>query len=214
MTDISSEKASRAVDVLLCVSVPSFMINLDSNIVAVSLPSISQSLGADFTAIEWVISAYTLAFASLVLPAGSLADRYGRKRMLILGLTIFTLASFFCGAAPNVIVLDVARVFQGVGAALQLSAALAILSHSFHGACPRAGLRLLGIGRRHRDRLGTGRRRGDNAAVRMGVGVLREHPDRRGDDRADHGLDHGIEGSTRHADRLSWACFPSAASCS
>src|SRR3982074_3250438 len=63
---------------LLCVSVPSFMINLDSNIVAVSLPSISQSLHADFTAIEWVISAYTLAFASLVLPAGSLADRYGR----------------------------------------------------------------------------------------------------------------------------------------
>ena len=58
------------------------MINLDFNIVAVSLPSISQSLGADFTAIEWVISAYTLAFASLVLPAGSLADRYGRKRML------------------------------------------------------------------------------------------------------------------------------------
>jgi EmrB/QacA subfamily drug resistance transporter len=133
VTEASSGNTFGSVDVLLCVSVPSFMINLDSNIVAVSLPSISHSLGADFTAIEWVISAYTLAFASLVLPAGSLADRYGRKRMLIAGLTIFSVASYFCGAAPNVIALDIARAFQGVGAALQLSAALAILSHSFHG---------------------------------------------------------------------------------
>jgi len=108
--------------VLLSVSVPSFMINLDSNIVAVSLPSIARSLHADFAAIEWVISAYTLTFASLVMPAGALADRYGRKRTLVLGLVIFTLASLICGAA------------QGVGAALQLSAALAILSHGFRGA--------------------------------------------------------------------------------
>ena len=125
---------SSNVGLLLCASVPSFMINLDSNIVAVSLRSISHSFGADFTAIEWVVGAYTLAFASLVLPAGSLADRYGRKHMLIAGLVIFSLASFLCGAAPNVFVLDVARAFQGVGAALQLSSSLAILSHSFRGA--------------------------------------------------------------------------------
>ena len=56
--------------VLLCVSVPSFMISLDANIIAVSLPSIARSLGADFAAIEWVVSAYTLAFASLLLAAG------------------------------------------------------------------------------------------------------------------------------------------------
>jgi EmrB/QacA subfamily drug resistance transporter len=128
------EVLSRNVSLLLCASVPSFMINLDSNIVAVSLRSISRSFGADFTAIEWVIGAYTLTFASLVLPAGSLADRYGRKHMLIAGLAIFSLASFFCGVAPNVLVLDVARAFQGVGAALQLSSSLAILSHGFHGA--------------------------------------------------------------------------------
>jgi MFS family permease len=83
--------------VLLCVSVPSFMINLDSNIVAVSLSSIARSLHADFTAIEWVISAYTLAFATLVMPAGALADRFGRKRMLVIGLTVFTVASGICG---------------------------------------------------------------------------------------------------------------------
>jgi len=69
--------------VLLCVSVPSFMINLDANIVAVSLPSIARTLNADFAATEWVISAYTLAFASLLLPAGALADIVDRRRLLI-----------------------------------------------------------------------------------------------------------------------------------
>jgi EmrB/QacA subfamily drug resistance transporter len=120
--------------ILLCVSIPSFMINLDSNIVAVSLSSIAHSLGANFADIEWVISAYTLSFAAFLLPAGALADRYGRKRMLIFGLSIFTIASLVCGAAPTATVLNVARAFQGMGAAFQLSAALATLSHSFRGA--------------------------------------------------------------------------------
>jgi MFS family permease len=124
---------ARSILVLLCVSIPSFMINLDSNIVAVSLPSIAHSLRADFSAIEWVISAYTLTFASLVLPAGALADRYGRKQMLVLGLAVFSLASFLCGATQNLSVLNAARALQCGGAALQLSAALAILSHQFHG---------------------------------------------------------------------------------
>jgi EmrB/QacA subfamily drug resistance transporter len=119
--------------ILLCVSVPSFMLNLDANIVAVSLPAIAHSLKADFAAIEWVVSAYTLTFASLVLPAGMLADRYGRKNVLLLGLGIFTLASFICGAAPTVGMLNGARALQGVGAALLLSAALATLSDEFRG---------------------------------------------------------------------------------
>src|ERR1700742_2123099 len=116
---------------LLCVSVLSFMINLDANIVAVSLPSIAQSLKADFADIEWVISAYTLTFASLMMPAGALADRFGRKRLLMIGLAIFTFASFLCGAAPNAAVLNGGRALQGIGAAVLLSAALATLSHAF-----------------------------------------------------------------------------------
>lgn len=132
--DTAPAPAARQLLLLLCVSVPSFMINLDSNIVAVSLPSIARSLHADFADMEWVISAYTLTFASLVMPAGSLADRYGRKRMLLAGLFLFTLASFICGAATSAVVLNGARALQGVGAALQLSAALAILSHGFRGA--------------------------------------------------------------------------------
>src|SRR6202000_2645322 len=117
---------SNRILLLLCVSIPSFMINLDANIVAVSLTSIARSLHADFAAIEWVISAYTLAFATLMMPSGALADRFGRKRMLIAGLTLFTVASGICGAAPNSAVLNAARALQGVGAAMQLSSALAI----------------------------------------------------------------------------------------
>ena len=136
---------SSNVSVLLCASIPSFMINLDSNIVAVSLRSISHSLGVDFTAIEWVVSAYTLTFASLVLPAGSLADRYGRKRTLIAGLAIFSLGSLCCGMAPNIFALDLARAAQGIGAALQLSSSLAIISQGFHGAARKRAFAFWGF---------------------------------------------------------------------
>ena len=133
-----SVRTKRRPLLLLCVSIPSFMINLDANIVAVSLPSIARSMHANFAAIESVVSAYTLTFASLVLPAGALADRYGRKRILLLGLGIFAVASCLCGMAPSVPVLNGARALQGVGAAFQLSASLAILGESFSGA-ERAG---------------------------------------------------------------------------
>src|SRR3984957_6086525 len=79
--------------VLICVSAPSFMLQLDANIVAVSLPSISESLGATFAGIEWVITAYTLSFASLLLPAGALPARVCRQRLRVSGLGLFTLAS-------------------------------------------------------------------------------------------------------------------------
>jgi MFS family permease len=79
--------------VLLCVSAPWFMLQLDANIVAVSLPSISQIAGCEFLRTEWVVTAYTLSFASLLLPEGALADRFGRKRVLIGGLVLFTSAT-------------------------------------------------------------------------------------------------------------------------
>lgn len=120
--------------VLICTSAPSFMLQLDANIVSVSLPSIARSLHADFAGIEWVITAYMLSFASLLLPAGALADRFGRKRLLIAGLGLFTFASLLCGSALNLPMLIAARALQGAGAAMQLSAALATLSHAFHGA--------------------------------------------------------------------------------
>jgi EmrB/QacA subfamily drug resistance transporter len=123
----------RALLLLLCVSAPSFMVNLDANIVAVSLPAIARALHADFSQLEWVVSAYTLTFAALVLAAGTVADRFGRKRTLIAGVLLFGAASGACGAARSMGVLVAARAVQGIGAALQLSAALAILSHAFQG---------------------------------------------------------------------------------
>lgn len=134
----------RALLIILCVSAPSFMLQLDANIVAVSLPTIGRSLHAGFDGIEWVITAYTLSFASLLMPAGALADRYGRKPALMLGLGVFTAASFVCGAAPSLGVLIAARAFQGIGAAMQLSAGLATLSQSFSGAARARAFSLWG----------------------------------------------------------------------
>jgi len=119
--------------VLLCTSVPAFMLQLDANIVSVSLPAIARSLDASFAGIEWVVTAYMLSFAALLLPAGALADRFGRKRLLVSGLGVFTVASLLCGSAPNLPVLVGARALQGMGAAMQLSASLAALSHAVHG---------------------------------------------------------------------------------
>lgn len=126
--------SGRAARVLVCVSGVSFMIMLDANVVAVSLPAIARSLGSTFSDIEWVVSAYILAFAACLMPMGALADRFGRRRLLLLGLALFTFASLLCGLAPGAASLNAARALQGVGAALQLSAALAVLGHEFRGA--------------------------------------------------------------------------------
>jgi EmrB/QacA subfamily drug resistance transporter len=113
-----------------CAGAP-FLIMLDTNIVAVSLPSIARDLRGGFTDVEWVVSAYILPFAALLMPAGALADRLGRRRMLIVGLSIFTFASFLCGAAPNLGTLNGARALQAVGAALQLTSSLAVVAQGF-----------------------------------------------------------------------------------
>ncbi|HEY0207534.1 MFS transporter [Acerihabitans sp.] len=120
-------------EVLVCASGVSFMIMLDANIVAVSLPTIASSLHSAFAGVEWVISAYILAFVACLMPAGALADRFGRKRMLFAGLALFGCASLLCGLATSILLLNTGRALQGVGAALQLSAALAVLGFEFQG---------------------------------------------------------------------------------
>ncbi|KAA0697333.1 MFS transporter [Neorhizobium sp. P12A] len=119
--------------VLVSAGLASSLIMLDSNIVAVSLPSIAKTLGATFTEIEWVVSAYVLAFAALLLAAGSYADRHGRKLAMLAGLAIFTISSAFCGLATSALVLNLARAVQGVGASLLLTASLAVINHTFAG---------------------------------------------------------------------------------
>ena len=124
--------------ILLTASVGCAMTVLDANIVAIILPTVARRLGADFADVEWVISTYVLCFASLLLPAGSVADRFGRKRVFLGGIGMFALASFFCGAAPTAFDLCVARAFQGVGAAFLLAPALAIIGHAFNDPPERA----------------------------------------------------------------------------
>jgi MFS family permease len=115
--------SGRKLRMLLCAAGASFLIMLDANIVAVSLLSIARDLHGEFTDVEWVVSAYILPFAALLMPAGALADRLGRRRILLWGLSIFTVASLLCGLAPDLTTLNGSRALQAVGAALQLSAA-------------------------------------------------------------------------------------------
>ena len=110
------------------------MIMLDSNIVGVALPSIARTYHAAFSDIEWVVSGYILTFAALLMTGGALADTYGRRKMLVIGIVLFGVSSVLCGMAPSAVWLDVARALQGVGAAIQLSANLAVLGHEFRGA--------------------------------------------------------------------------------
>lgn len=117
---------------LIVGSIGCAMTVLDTNIVAVVLPQIARDLGASFAEVEWVIGAYVLCFASLLLPAGAVADRFGRKRVFLFGIAGFALASLLCGAAPTPTLLFAARALQGVGAAFLLAPALAIIGHAFH----------------------------------------------------------------------------------
>jgi EmrB/QacA subfamily drug resistance transporter len=117
--------------ILFSASLVTALSMFDSNIVAVSLPSIARTLGAGFADIEWVISAYVLTFAALLLAAGSYADRHGRKRATLIGLAVFALASGLCGLAQSALMLDLARALQGIGASLLVTAGLAIINHAF-----------------------------------------------------------------------------------
>ncbi|HVE20581.1 MAG TPA: MFS transporter [Acidocella sp.] len=124
--------------ILLTASVGCAMTVLDTNIVAIILPTVARRLGADFADVEWVISTYVLCFAALLLPAGSIADRFGRKRVFLGGIGLFAFASLCCGAAPTAFALYVARALQGVGAAFLLAPALAIIGHAFNDPAERA----------------------------------------------------------------------------
>ncbi len=109
----------------------SFLLTLDDTALAVALPSIERDLGLGLSGLEWVVNAYTLALAALLLGGGRLADALGSRRIFLLGLAVFTIASLASGLAPNGPLLIAARVVQGAGAALMMPATLAIISTTF-----------------------------------------------------------------------------------
>jgi EmrB/QacA subfamily drug resistance transporter len=108
-----------------------FMIMLDNTVVNVALPAMQRSLGIGPSELEWVVVAYALTFATLMLTGGKLADLFGRRLLFIVGLVIFTAASLACGLAPNAGVLIGARTVQGIGAAIMNPATLGIITATF-----------------------------------------------------------------------------------
>src|SRR6476620_11345904 len=113
------------------VAVGLFMIMLDNTIVNVALPSIQRSLHMSISSLAWIVTAYALTFAALLITGGKLGDLYGRRKMFIAGLVVFTLASLACGLAPNAGFLIGARAVQGIGAALMNPATLSIITATF-----------------------------------------------------------------------------------
>ena len=119
---------------LVAVCTTTFMLLLDITVVVVALPNIQKELDASLTGLQWVVDAYSLTLAALILTAGALSDRYGRRLMFIVGVVAFTLSSLLCGVAWNIAVLDVARGLQGVGGAALFATALALIGAEYSGA--------------------------------------------------------------------------------
>src|SRR3954454_12253890 len=126
---------------LAIVSVALFMVTLDNLVVSTALPTLRVDLGATLESLEWTVNAYTLSFAVLLLPAAALGDRFGRRRMFLGGLGLFTFASALAALAPSTDALIAARALQGAGAAIVTPLTLTLLSTAFP-----AGKRGLAIG--------------------------------------------------------------------
>ncbi|MGH2891311.1 MAG: MFS transporter, partial [Solirubrobacteraceae bacterium] len=119
-------------------SVATFMLLLDITVVNTALPSIQRDLSAGFTDLQWVIDAYTLSLAAVVLTAGSIADRIGRRAVFAAGLGIFAAASLAAGLAPDATFLNVARAIQGIGGAAMFAVSLALLAQEWAPGSERA----------------------------------------------------------------------------
>src|SRR5215470_1426987 len=117
--------------VLAATILGSSMAFIDGTVVNVALPVLQTDLNATAAEVQWVVEAYSLFLAALILVGGSLGDIYGRRRIYAIGITLFTAASVLCGFSPNVIFLIIARAVQGIGGALLVPGSLAIISASF-----------------------------------------------------------------------------------
>jgi len=118
---------------LVAVCLGIFMLLLDITIVTVALPDIQRGLGASFSGLQWIVDAYALTLAAFLLTASSLSDNYGRRRLFLIGLVVFTGASLLCGFATSTLMLQVSRAVQGVGGAIMFAVSLALLAGAYRG---------------------------------------------------------------------------------
>jgi EmrB/QacA subfamily drug resistance transporter len=120
-----------------------FMVMLDNTVVNLALPTIQRELNSGLTSLQWIVDAFTLILASLMLTGGTLGDLYGRKRAFMSGLAVFTAGSLFCALSPSIGLLIAGRAIQGLGAAIMMPSSLAILSNTFPD--PRERAQAIGI---------------------------------------------------------------------
>ena len=170
---------------ICCLSL--LIVGLDSTIVNVALPAIRSSLNASISGLQWTIDAYTLVLASLLMLAGSTADRIGRRRVFRTGLVVFSLGSLLCGLAPTLELLIAARVLQAIGGSMLNPVALSIIRNVFDDARERAlAIGAWGGGVRPEHGARSGARWRAGRLGRLARGVLRQRSHRGRSHRADH----------------------------
>jgi EmrB/QacA subfamily drug resistance transporter len=127
---MDTERSPTPTGALACLALVMLLSSLGTSIANVALPTYIQAFGASFQAVQWVVLAYLLAVTALVVTAGRLGDLFGRRRLMLAGITLFTAASLACAAAPSLWVLVAARVGQGAGAALMMALTLALVGEA------------------------------------------------------------------------------------
>ncbi|WP_209440796.1 MFS transporter [Amycolatopsis thermoflava] len=142
MTKIGTRAGSRAA-LLTLTCLGQFMVLLDSTIVGAALPDMQERLHVGISGLQWIVDAYVLLVAMLLLSGGVFADRFGRKRVFLAGVAVFTAASVVCAVAPSIGWLIAGRVVQGIGAAALSPAALALLSAAY--PVPAERVRAIGL---------------------------------------------------------------------
>src|SRR5436309_14407341 len=138
ITTPSQQTRTQTMMPLLALCLGYFMMLLDVTIVNVALVNIKEHLSANVTGLQWIVDGYALVFASLLLTGGALGDRRGSRTIFLVGFAPFTLASTLCSLAPTLLVLQIARAFQGLGAALLVPNSLALLNTIYTDARKRA----------------------------------------------------------------------------
>jgi len=123
---------------LLATSISYVLVILDTSIVNVALERISRGLATDMTGLQWIVTAYVVVFGSLVLSGGALGDTYGARKIYMIGLVLFAVASLISGCAPSISVLIAGRILQGIGAALLVPCALSLITHAYPDNTARA----------------------------------------------------------------------------
>jgi len=129
---------------LASLSLSMLMPSLDTSIANVGLPTLARTFGASFQQVQWIVLAYLLAITTLIVSVGKLGDIFGRRRLLLIGISLFTLASLFCGIAPTLWLLLAARAFQGLGAAMMMALAIAMVGETVPKERTGSAMGLLG----------------------------------------------------------------------